>query len=102
LEEVLGVKLFDRVGRKLVLTGVGRTSSATPMKSSRSASPDGALAKNIFWQVSGRVNLGTTARLEGHVLAQTAETLGTGASINGSLAQTAVNIDGSTVTEPAP
>ena len=62
----------------------------------------GALAKNIFWQVSGNVVLGTTAHFEGVVLAQTAVTLRTGASINGRLlAQTAVNIDGSTVVEPA-
>jgi Ice-binding-like/Bacterial Ig-like domain len=62
----------------------------------------GALAKNIFWQVSGSVDLGTTAHLEGNVLAQTAENLRTSASINGRLlAQTAVNIEGSTVVEPA-
>ena len=63
----------------------------------------GALAKNVFWQVSGNVALDTTAHLEGVVLSQTAITLGTGASINGRLlAQTAVTLDGSTVVEPAP
>jgi hypothetical protein len=63
----------------------------------------GALAKNVFWQVSGLVDLGTTAHLEGVVLCQTAITLRTGASINGRLlAQTAVNIDGSQVVTPAP
>jgi len=62
----------------------------------------GALPKNVFWQVAGLVDLGTTAHCEGVVLAQTSVTLRTGASINGRLlAQTAVNIDGSTVTEPA-
>jgi hypothetical protein len=62
----------------------------------------GALPKNDFWQVAGRVDLGTTAHLEGVVLAQTSVTLRTGASINGRLlAQTAVNIDGSAVVEPA-
>jgi len=62
----------------------------------------GALAKNVFWQVSGEVTLGTTAHFEGVVLTQTAVTLGTGASINGRLlAQTAVNLDGSTLVEPA-
>ena len=61
----------------------------------------GALAKNIFWQVAGFVSLGTTAHLEGIVLCQTDITLQTGASMNGRLlAQTAVNIDNSTVTEP--
>jgi hypothetical protein len=63
----------------------------------------GALPKNIFWQVAGLVDLGTTSHLEGVILTQTAVTLRTGASVNGRLlAQTAVNIDGSTVVEPAP
>ena len=62
----------------------------------------GALPKNIFWQVAGLVDLGTTAHGEGIVLCQTAITLRTGATINGRLlAQTAVDIDGSTVVEPA-
>jgi hypothetical protein len=63
----------------------------------------GAVAKNVFWQVAGRVELGTTAHAEGVVLSQTAITLGTGASINGRLlAQTAVSIAASTVVEPTP
>jgi hypothetical protein len=61
----------------------------------------GALPKNIFWQVTGLVDLGTTSHLEGIVLGATSITLRTGASINGRLlAQTAVNIDGSTVVDP--
>jgi hypothetical protein len=63
----------------------------------------GALPKNVFWQVAGLVDLGTTAHCEGVVLTQTSVTLRTGASINGRLlAQTAVSIDGSTVVQPAP
>lgn len=63
----------------------------------------GALAKNIFWRVSGAVDLGTTSHFEGVILSQTAIALRTGASINGRLlAQSAVSIDGSTVTQPAP
>jgi hypothetical protein len=63
----------------------------------------GALPKNVFWQVGGRVEVGTAAHLEGVVLAQTSVTLRTGASINGRLlAQTAVSIDSSTVVQPAP
>ncbi len=63
----------------------------------------GALPKNIFWQVSGLVDVGTTAHLEGIVLTQTAIALHTGASINGRLfAQTAVTLDSSTVAQPAP
>jgi hypothetical protein len=63
----------------------------------------GALAKNVFWQVGGMVDLGTTAHFEGTIFGQTAINLGTGASINGRLlAQTAVTLDKSTVTRPAP
>ena len=63
----------------------------------------GALAKNIFWQVSGSVDLGTTSHFEGVILTQTAIAVHTGASVEGRLmAQTAVSIDSSTVVQPAP
>jgi hypothetical protein len=63
----------------------------------------GALAKNVFWQVAGSVDLGTTSHFEGTVLCQTMINLRTGASIAGRLmAQTAVDLDSSTVTQPAP
>jgi hypothetical protein len=62
----------------------------------------GALPENIFWQIAGLVDIGTTAHLEGVVLGQTSITLQTGASINGRLlAQTAVNLDGCAVVAPA-
>ena len=60
----------------------------------------GALADNVFWQVSGSVEIGTTAHCEGNVLSMTAVNLGTGASIVGRLlAQTAVTLDGNTVVQ---
>ena len=63
----------------------------------------GALAKNVFWQVAGSVDFGTTSHFEGIVLCQTMINLRTGASITGRLmAQTAVTLDTSTVTQPAP
>lgn len=63
----------------------------------------GAQAKNIFWQVAGFVDLGTTAHAEGVILSKTLIKLGTGASINGRLeAQTAVTLASNTVTVPAP
>jgi hypothetical protein len=55
----------------------------------------GALAKNIFWQVGGGVgvDIGTTAHVEGTILAKKAIHLRTGASLNGrALAQTAVTL----------
>ena len=61
----------------------------------------GALAKNIFWQASGAVTLGTTSHFEGNILGQTGINLQTGASINGRmLAQTAVTLQMNTVTQP--
>jgi hypothetical protein len=61
----------------------------------------GALPKNVFWQVAGMVDLGTTAHVEGVILTQTSVALRTGASITGRLlAQTEVSIDGSAVVQP--
>lgn len=61
----------------------------------------GALAKNIFWQTSGAVTLGTTSHFEGIILSQTAINMQTGATINGRmLAQTAVTLQMNTVTKP--
>jgi hypothetical protein len=61
----------------------------------------GALPKNVFWQVAGLVELGTTSHCEGTILSQTSITLRTGASLNGRLlAQTAVNLDSNAVVAP--
>ena len=61
----------------------------------------GAKAKNIFWQTSGAVTLGTTSHFEGNILSQTGINLQTGASINGRmLAQTAVTLQMNTVVMP--
>ena len=62
----------------------------------------GALPKNIFWQTSGRVSIGTTAHAEGVILTKTMIAMKTGASANGRLfAQTAVTLEQNTVTQPA-
>jgi hypothetical protein len=61
----------------------------------------GALPQNIFWQVFGIVDIGTTAQFQGVALVQTAITLKTGASANGRLlAQTAVTLDANAVVQP--
>jgi hypothetical protein len=61
----------------------------------------GALAKNIFWQVAGQATLGTTSQFKGIILSMTGITLQTGATVSGRLlAQTAVVLDASVVTEP--
>ena len=61
----------------------------------------GAQAKNIFWQASGAVTLGTYSHFEGIILGKTGINMQTGASINGRmLAQTAVTLQMNTVTKP--
>jgi hypothetical protein len=60
----------------------------------------GALAKNVFWQSFGVVSVGTTATMEGTVLAYTAINFKTGSVLNGrALAQTEVTLDATAVTE---
>ena len=62
----------------------------------------GAQAKNIVWQVSGEVIMGTGAHFEGIALTKTQITMNTLATMNGRLlAQTLVALDQSTVTQPA-
>jgi hypothetical protein len=58
----------------------------------------GALAKNIFWQVAGFVNVGTTAHMEGILLVKTQAVFMTGSSLNGRvLTQTACTLDHATI-----
>jgi hypothetical protein len=62
----------------------------------------GAQPKNIFWQTSGAVSIGTTAQAEGVILAKTMIAMKTGASAHGRLlAQTAVTLQQNAVTQPA-
>ena len=78
------------------VSGDLKLAAATSMILSGGADP-----ANIFWQVTGVADLGTTSHAEGIVLAKTAIKLQTGASVNGRLlAQTAVNLAGATVTAP--
>ncbi len=61
----------------------------------------GAQAKNIFWQVSGNVTIGTTAHFEGIILCKTLIAIKTGAAFNGrALSQTAVTIEANAITNP--
>lgn len=61
----------------------------------------GAQADNIVWQVAGEVDLGATSHAEGNILAKTAITVETGASVHGRLfAQTSVDIAGAVITAP--
>ena len=63
----------------------------------------GVQAKNIFWQVTSAVTIGTNSHFEGNILGKTSVSLLTGASMNGSiLAQTAVSLQMNTVTIAPP
>ena len=58
----------------------------------------GALAKNVFWVVSGKATLGTTVNFSGNILSKTLISLNTNANVKGKLlAQTAVTLIASTV-----
>jgi hypothetical protein len=61
----------------------------------------GAQAKNVFWQVAGRVTIHANAHFEGIILCKTGITLQTNASLHGrAFAQTLVAIDDNAITAP--
>ncbi|OIR05607.1 hypothetical protein GALL_123510 [mine drainage metagenome] len=61
----------------------------------------GALPRNVFWQIAGAVDIGTTALMQGVILSQTAINLQAGAKMNGRLlAQSAVTLNQNTITVP--
>lgn len=63
---------------------------------------NGALAKNIFWQVAGYVQVGAGAHLKGIVLGKTHVVFLTGSSLDGRvLSQTACNLQKATISEPS-
>jgi hypothetical protein len=60
---------------------------------------DGAQARHIFWQVAGKVTLGSTSSFKGTILSKTAIVMKSGASLRGrALAQTAVTLIGDSLT----
>ena len=62
---------------------------------------DGALAKNIFWQVAETVEVSEGSHMEGILLVKTAVLFKTRSSLNGRvLAQTACNLQKAIITEP--
>jgi hypothetical protein len=63
----------------------------------------GAQVTNIFWQVAGKVTLGTTSQFKGIILCQTLIEILTGANLEGrALAQTAVTLDATIVVPEFP
>jgi hypothetical protein len=62
---------------------------------------NGAMAKNIVWQVAGATTLGATSHFEGIILDKVGINMVTGASMNGRLlSQTAVTLQKNTVVVP--
>jgi hypothetical protein len=60
-----------------------------------------AQAKNIFWQVAGKVTIHANAHFEGVILCKTGITMQTSASLTGrALAQSLVAIDNNAITAP--
>ncbi len=61
----------------------------------------GAQAKNIYWQVAGRVTIQANAHFEGVIFCKTGITLQTTATMKGrALAQTLIAIDNNAITAP--
>ena len=61
----------------------------------------GAQAQNIYWVVAGNTELGANSEFNGNILDQSNIALDNGAILNGrALAQTAVTLNGNTVTNP--
>jgi len=61
----------------------------------------GAQAKNIFWQVADAVRVGSSAEMQGILLAKTSVEFVTGSSLTGRvLAQTACTLQKATITQP--
>ena len=61
----------------------------------------GARAQNVFWQVAGQANLGTTSNFRGIILCQTLISLNTGSVMTGrALAQTAVTLNATAISHP--
>ena len=80
-------------GARVMLKNTGLTGDAIV---------DGPKASNIFWQVAGQIDAGTTSHLEGVLLVKTTAVFKTGSSLNGRvLAQTACTLDKATITQPS-
>jgi hypothetical protein len=62
---------------------------------------DGALSKNIFWQVSGQTTLGADSVFNGNILSKTSIVFNTGAVLNGrAFSQAAILLNSNVITKP--
>jgi hypothetical protein len=103
-----GVDIGIATGTNLVLSGsatdvwvIKTSGNVTQAAATQVQLTGGALAKNVFWQVAGSVDIGTTALMQGVILGQTLINMQAGATEKGRLlAQTAVTLNQNTVTAP--
>ena len=94
------------LSRDVILSGGPRdvwifqvSGTLTQASATRVRLTGGALARNVFWQTAGAVDIGTTAHFEGTILSQTMITVNTGALVTGRLlAQTQVALQKNSVT----
>ena len=79
-------------------------SELTTASSSTVALVNGALACNVFWQITSSATLGSGSEFVGTLIALTSITAVTAASVNGRLLARngAVTLDSNTITTPAP
>jgi hypothetical protein len=76
------------------------TGSVTQAAAAKVILTGGVLAKNVFWQVAGQVEVGATAVMQGIILAKTGVAFGNASTLNGSvLTQTACTLDMATITK---
>lgn len=97
-------------GTNVTLNGAGvyvirTTAGLTQAAGTQVLLTGGAVAQNVFWVFDQTVTIGGTAggttKMAGVILAKTNIVVGTNATVNGRLlAQTAVTLDRSTVTQP--
>jgi hypothetical protein len=80
---------------------VQTTGSVSQAKGTRVNLSGGAQAKNIFWQVAGRVEVGAGAHMVGVLLVKEDALFKTGSSLDGRvLAETRCDLDHSVITQP--
>jgi hypothetical protein len=98
---IIGNIYFDGEGDPDSVFIIRMTGNLKQAKETQVILTGDALPKNIFWQVSGYVELGADAHLEGIVLVKTSATFLTGSSMNGRvLAQTRCDLQKATLTAP--
>jgi hypothetical protein len=105
-----GIYTFDRdirITEDITLDGgsedvfiIQTTNSIVQFSNKKVILTGGAKAKNVFWQVAGEVDVGTSAHMEGIILGKTQVIFKTSSSLNGRVfAQTKCDLQMATIVE---